>query len=50
MLTSAIAMGAGDYCNIFLALTQMPKGSVRFLSGAHSYWYVPENKFPIFTL
>lgn len=38
----SIAMGAGDYCNIFLALTQMPKGSVTFLSGTHSYWYVPE--------
>lgn len=38
----SIAMGAGDYCNIFLALTQMPKGSVTFLSGTHSYWYLPE--------
>lgn len=38
----AIASGAGDYMNVFNAATQMPKGSVTFLSGMHSYWYMPE--------
>lgn len=38
----SISVGAGDFCNIFLALTQMPKESVTFLSGSHSYWYIPE--------
>ena len=36
-----ISMGVGDYYNIFLALTQMPKGSKTYLSGMHSYWYMP---------
>lgn len=38
----SISMGAGDFFNVFLALTQMPKNSVTFLSGTHSYWYIPE--------
>lgn len=37
-----IASGAGDYINIYHALTQMPKGSLTFMSGMHSYWYMPE--------
>lgn len=36
-----IAAGAGDYINIYHALTQMPKGSLTFMSGMHSYWYMP---------
>lgn len=38
----SISMGAGDFCNIYFALTQMPKGALTFLSGFHSYWYMPE--------
>ena len=34
-------MGFGDYINVFNALTQMPKGAKTYLSGMHSYWYVP---------
>ena len=40
--TLAIGMGAGDYYNVFNALTQMPKGSRTYLYGFHSYWYMPE--------
>lgn len=39
----SVSMGAGDFCNVFLALTQMPNNSVTFLSGGHSYWYVPND-------
>lgn len=35
----AIGMGAGDYYNIFNALTQVPKGAKIYNSGFHSYWY-----------
>ncbi len=38
----SLSMGAGDYYNVFNALTQMPKGSLTYLSGFHSYWYIPE--------
>lgn len=37
-----IGAGGGDYINAFNALTQMPKGSLCFMSGMHSYWYRPE--------
>lgn len=36
----AIGMGAGDYYNVFNALTQVPKEAIVYLSGMHSYWYV----------
>lgn len=36
-----ISMGAGDYINIFNALTQMPKGSRTYLYQFNSYWYMP---------
>jgi len=39
----AIPCGAGDYLNVWNALTQMPKGSLTYLSGMHSYWYLPKN-------
>ena len=39
---SNIASGAGDYINVYNALTQMPKGSLTYMSGMHSYWYLPE--------
>ena len=38
----SIAMGFGDYINVFNAITQMPKGAKTYLSGFHSYWYKPE--------
>ena len=38
----SIAMGAGDYMNVFNALTQMPKGAKTYLYKFHSYWYMPE--------
>ncbi|MBR0353577.1 MAG: DUF3267 domain-containing protein [Oscillospiraceae bacterium] len=37
----SIPMGAGDYLNVFNALTQMPKGAYTYLYGFHSYWYMP---------
>lgn len=37
----AITMGAGDYLNVFNALTQMPKGARTYLYGFNSWWYMP---------
>ena len=37
-----IATGAGDYLNIFNAITQMPKGSRTYLHHFNSCWYIPE--------
>ena len=37
-----IATGAGDYMNVFNAITQMPKGSRTYLYKFNSYWYIPE--------
>lgn len=37
----SIAMGAGDYYNVFNAVTQMPKGARTYLYKFHSYWYMP---------
>ena len=37
----AIGAGAGDYYNVFNALTQMPKGARTYLYQFHSYWYMP---------
>lgn len=39
--TLSIGMGAGDYYNVYNALTQMPKGARTYLYGFHSYWYLP---------
>ena len=36
----ALAMGAGDYYNVWNAATQMPKGARTYLHGFHSYWYL----------
>lgn len=41
--TFSLGAGAGDYYNIYNVLTQMPKGSLTYLSGFHSFWYMPEN-------
>ncbi len=38
----AISMGAGDYINVYNALTQVPKGAKIYMSGIHSYWYLPD--------
>lgn len=38
----SIGMGAGDYYNVFNALTQMPKGARTYLHKFNSYWYIPE--------
>jgi len=40
----SIAGGVGDYMNVYNCLTQVPKGGLTFLSGIHSYWYMPEEK------
>lgn len=39
-----IGSGAGDYYNVFNALTQMPKGSRTYLHKFNSFWYMPEDK------
>ncbi len=36
-----IGSGAGDYINIYNALTQVPKGGLIYMCGFHSYWYKP---------
>lgn len=36
-------MGAGDYYNVFNALTQMPRGARTYLYQFNSYWYLPED-------
>ena len=40
----SIASGAGDYLNVYNALTQMPKGAWTYLHGFHSYWYMPQSR------
>lgn len=37
----ATGMGAGDYYNVYNALTQMPKGARTYLYQVNSYWYMP---------
>ena len=39
-----ITSGAGDYMNVFNAITQMPKGSRTYLYKFNSYWYIPEEQ------
>ena len=39
-----ISMGAGDYYNVWNALTQVPKGAVIYNQGFHSYWYIKGEK------
>lgn len=38
----SLASGAGDYYNVFNALTQMPKGARTYMNGTNSYWYMPK--------
>ncbi len=40
----SIPAGAGDYYNVFNALTQMPKGSRTYMNGIHSFWYMPKQE------
>lgn len=42
--TLAIGAGAGDYYNVFNAVTQMPKGAKTYLYQFNSYWYMPQDK------
>lgn len=37
----SISGGAGDYYNIFNAITQMPKGAKTYIHQFNSYWYMP---------
>ncbi len=37
----SIGSGAGDYYNVFNALTQMPKGARTYMYKFNSYWYMP---------
>ena len=37
-----ISSGAGDYLNVYNAITQMPKGSRTYMHHFNSYWYIPE--------
>ncbi len=39
--TLSIGMGAGDYYNVFNALTQMPKGARTYMYKFNSFWYMP---------
>ena len=38
----SIPAGAGDYYNVFNAVTQMPKGSRTYMHGMNSFWYMPK--------
>ena len=37
----SLCTGVGDYLNVVNACIQMPKGAVTYLSGFHSFWYIP---------
>lgn len=37
--TLSLSAGAGDYYNVYNALTQMPKGARTYLYKLNSYWY-----------
>lgn len=37
----AIGAGAGDYLNVFNAITQMPKGARAYMHKLNTYWYMP---------
>lgn len=40
----AVPMGAGDYLNVFNALTQMPKEARTYMYKFNSFWYLPKDK------
>ena len=37
----SLSMGAGDFYNVFNAVTQMPKGARTYLYKFNSFWYMP---------
>ena len=37
----SLGSGAGDYMNVFNALTQVPKGARIYMYGVNSFWYKP---------
>ncbi|WP_289220618.1 DUF3267 domain-containing protein [Ileibacterium valens] len=37
-----IASGAGDFYNVYNAITQVPAHALIYMSGLHSFWYLPE--------
>ncbi len=36
--------GAGDYYNVYHALTQMPRGAMTYLYQFNSWWYLPQEE------
>ena len=40
----SIPAGAGDYYNVFNAVTQMPKGAKTYMHGMNSFWYMPKKE------
>lgn len=40
----SLGAGAGDYYNVFHALTQMPKGARTYIYQFNSWWYLPGEK------
>lgn len=40
----SIASCAGDFYNVFNAVTQMPKGAKTYLCGMNSFWYMPKEE------
>lgn len=38
----SLSAGAGDYINIFNALTQMPKGARCYMHKFNTFWYLPK--------
>ena len=40
----SLPMGIGDYYNVYNCLTQVPEGALVYLSGMHSYWYMPKER------
>lgn len=40
----SLSMGAGDFINVWNAFRQVPKNALIYLSGMHSYWYIPEER------
>ncbi len=39
-----LGCGAGDYYNVFHALTQMPRGAMTYLYQFNSWWYLPQEE------
>ena len=37
----ALSSGAGDYYNVYNAIKQVPDNALIYLSGMHSFWYIP---------